>query len=261
MLKSTCLALLMFAGIAAADVQTGVVRSGGQAIPGASVTAECGTDKITTVTDDAGRFEMGGLPSTACKYTVLIFGFEPLQKEAAASSTPLALDITMQGRASIPVAPGAAPPVISAAPAATPAAAPTTTAAATPAAGCTGSGPRADANSDGTRWTRWSGWTRSRRTKRTGRRTWWTGRAGRQRRRFPESEPHPKRGSGRFRCTSLHVGWSRFRRWIRRERRFYGKWNIEPGCSGTGWRRLRHGWSRWIWFWTRWPWRYWRARW
>ena len=65
MLRSTCAALLLFAGVAAADVQTGIVRSGGQPIPGATVTAECGTDKITTVTDDAGRFEIGGLPSTS----------------------------------------------------------------------------------------------------------------------------------------------------------------------------------------------------
>src|ERR1700679_1759917 len=85
---------------------------------------------------------MGGLPSTPCKYTVLIFGFEPLQKEAASSSTPLALDITMQSRASIPVAPGAAPPVVSAvAPAAAPAAAPTTTAAAAPAPTAPAAGP------------------------------------------------------------------------------------------------------------------------
>lgn len=64
MLRFTCLILLVFAGTAAADVQTGVVRSGGQPIPGATVSAECGTDsKITTTTDDAGRFEIGGLPS------------------------------------------------------------------------------------------------------------------------------------------------------------------------------------------------------
>ena len=131
MLRSSCLALLIFAGIAAADVQTGVVRSGGQTIPGATITAECGTDKITTVSDDAGRFEIGGLPSTSCKYTVLMFGFEPAQKDAAASSTPLTLDLKMQNRASIPVAPGAAP-VVAAAPA-TPATTPATTPAATPA--------------------------------------------------------------------------------------------------------------------------------
>src|ERR1700721_1439520 len=110
MLQSTCLALLMFPGIAAADVQTGVVRSGGQAIPGATITAECGTDKITTVSDDAGRFEIGGLPSTSCKYTVLMFGFEPVQKDAAASATPLTLDISMQSHATLPVAPSAPKP-------------------------------------------------------------------------------------------------------------------------------------------------------
>src|SRR5215475_12474298 len=109
MLRFTCLALLGLAGIAAADVQTGVVRSAGQTITGATVTAECGTDKITTVTDDAGRFEMGGLPSTSCKYTVLIFGFEPVQKDAAASATPLSFELSMQARASIPVAPGNTP--------------------------------------------------------------------------------------------------------------------------------------------------------
>ena len=127
MLRSTCLALLMFAGIASADVQNGVVRYQGQNIPGATVTAECGkdTDKITTVTDDAGRFEMGGLPSTSCKYTVLLFGFQPLQKDATASATPLTFDLNMQqGTASIPVAPSAAPTVTAATPppaAATPA--------------------------------------------------------------------------------------------------------------------------------------------
>ncbi len=111
MLRSTCLMLLIFAGIAAADVQTGVVRSGGQPIPGATVSAECGTDsKITTTTDDNGRFEMGGLPSTSCKYTVLMFGFEPVQKDAAASSTPLAFDISMQSHATMPVAPSAPKP-------------------------------------------------------------------------------------------------------------------------------------------------------
>ncbi len=130
MFRSTCLALLIFAGIASADVQTGVVRSSGQPIPGASVTAVCGTDKIPTVTDEAGRFEIGGLPSTPCKYTVLIFGFEPLQKDAAASSTPLVLDITLQKRATVPVAPGATPPpaVVSQTPAPAP-----NNAAATPA--------------------------------------------------------------------------------------------------------------------------------
>ncbi|HXE62522.1 MAG TPA: TonB-dependent receptor [Bryobacteraceae bacterium] len=127
MLRKSCLALLLLAGVAAADVQTGTVRSGGQPIPGASVAVQCGTDKISTVTDDAGRFEIGGLPSTPCKYTILIFGFEPQEKEAAASATPLGFDLKLQQRASVPVAPGdkpapPAPAPVAAPPAAVPAA-------------------------------------------------------------------------------------------------------------------------------------------
>ena len=134
MLRSSCLILLIFAGVAAADVQTGIVRSGGQPIPGATVSAECGADsKITTTTDDAGRFEIGGLPSTSCKYTVLMFGFEPSQKDAAASSTPLSFDLTLQTQASIPVAPTPAPAVITSAPSTPPAGA-------TPPRGGTGPG-------------------------------------------------------------------------------------------------------------------------
>jgi hypothetical protein len=125
MLRNTCVALLIFAGVAAADVQTGAVRSGGQPIPGASVLVQCGTDKIPTITDDAGRFEVGGLPSTPCKYTILIFGFEPAEQEAAASTTPLSFDLKLQQRASIPVAPGDKPaiPVPAPGPAAAPPAA------------------------------------------------------------------------------------------------------------------------------------------
>jgi hypothetical protein len=122
MLRKSCLALLLLAGVAAADVQTGAVRSGGQPIPGASVAVQCGTDKISTVTDDAGRFELGGLPSTPCKYTILIFGFEPAEKEAAASATPLGFDLKLQTRASVPVAPGDKPPAPAPAPVAAPAA-------------------------------------------------------------------------------------------------------------------------------------------
>ncbi len=127
MLRSTCLILLIFTGVASADTQTGIVRSGGQPIPGATVSAECGTEsKITTTTDDAGRYEMGGLPSTSCKYTVLMFGFEATQKDAVTSTTPLIFDLKQQARATLGVAPKPAS-VISAAPApvAVPAPAPT----------------------------------------------------------------------------------------------------------------------------------------
>jgi len=39
----------------------------------------------------------GRPPLHSCKYTVLMFGFEPVQKDAAASSTPLTFDLYVAG--------------------------------------------------------------------------------------------------------------------------------------------------------------------
>jgi len=107
--------LLVISGIAFAETQSGSVRSGGQPIPGAAVTAICGTDKITTVTDDAGQFELGGLPSTPCKYTISMFGFEPAQRDLTASATSATFDLSLQTHATLAVEPGA-PAIQAAAP-------------------------------------------------------------------------------------------------------------------------------------------------
>lgn len=109
--------LFVVAGSVLAETQNGVVRSGGQAIPGATVTAICGTDKITTVTDDAGRFEMGGLPSTPCKFYISMFGFESAQRDATASSNPLTFDLNLQTRATLATEPNAPTQTASTAPA------------------------------------------------------------------------------------------------------------------------------------------------
>jgi hypothetical protein len=102
MLRSSCL-VFMFIAIAAADVQTGVVRSGGQAIPGATVTAVCGADRITTVTDAAGRFEIGGLLAKgSCSFAVAMFGFEAVERQSAISATPLNFDLKLRARATLP---------------------------------------------------------------------------------------------------------------------------------------------------------------
>ena len=98
------------AGFAFAETQSGVVRSGGQAIPGAAITAICGTDKITTVTDEAGQFELGGLPATPCQFFVSMFGFEPSQRNVTASSSPLTFELKLQTRATLGAEPSVAPP-------------------------------------------------------------------------------------------------------------------------------------------------------
>ncbi len=101
--------LFVVAGLAFAETQSGVVRSGGEAIPGAAVTAICGADKITTVTDDAGRFDLGGLPSTPCKFYISMFGFEPAERDVTASSTALTFDLNLQKRATLATEPSATP--------------------------------------------------------------------------------------------------------------------------------------------------------
>ncbi len=63
--------------------QTGVVKSGGQPIPGATVTATAGDKKASTTTDEAGRFEFPELPAGTYMYEVRMFGFETLKKEGA----------------------------------------------------------------------------------------------------------------------------------------------------------------------------------
>jgi hypothetical protein len=92
----------VLAGLAVAETQTGSVHSGGQAIPGATVNADCGGQKISTVTDEAGNFEIGGLPATACKFSVAMFGFEPIEREAAATASPVTFDLKLQTRATLP---------------------------------------------------------------------------------------------------------------------------------------------------------------
>ena len=129
--------LLVGASSAAADVQTGFVRSGGRSIPGAAVTADCGTDRITTVTDGDGRFEMGGLPSATCKFSAAIFGFDRVTVEAKPSAQAVVLDLKLQAKASLPVDLASPKP----APAQVAVAAPNGTPAATPGAPAAAPGP------------------------------------------------------------------------------------------------------------------------
>ncbi len=105
---------------ASAETQAGVVRANGLPIPGAAVLVECGTEKIRTVTGPDGRFEVGGLPATACQFQVGMFGFDAVQLEAKASATALSFDLKLQTRATLPVEKSAQPAVASRAAAATP---------------------------------------------------------------------------------------------------------------------------------------------
>ena len=72
--------------------QTGVVRSGGQPIPGATVTAVQGQTKLTTVTDDKGRYTFDGMTPGAWKIQVDMFGFTTAGREVQIGAAPVDLE-------------------------------------------------------------------------------------------------------------------------------------------------------------------------
>ena len=76
--------------------QSGTVRSGGLAIPGATVTATQGEQKIVTTTDDAGQYTFNNLPGGAWTLQVEIFGFTPSRREVTIDDKPSTLDWTLE---------------------------------------------------------------------------------------------------------------------------------------------------------------------
>lgn len=65
---------------AAAFAQSGFVKSGGQPIPGATVTATQGSRHVSTVTDGDGHYTFPTLAPGNWTVTVQMFGFQPLNK-------------------------------------------------------------------------------------------------------------------------------------------------------------------------------------
>ena len=83
-----CLALgwLAVQALTAADYN-GTVRSRGQNVPGATVTAVQGERKLVTVTDDQGAFRFADLPDGAWQIQVDMLGFEPLKRSIVAGAS------------------------------------------------------------------------------------------------------------------------------------------------------------------------------
>lgn len=74
--------------------QSGVVRSGNQPIPGATVTATQGSQKVVTTTNEKGRYAFSGSGDGSWTIEVRMFGFEPVTKEmnfAAAKTADFSL--------------------------------------------------------------------------------------------------------------------------------------------------------------------------
>src|SRR5450432_572160 len=102
--------LIVFALASMATAQDGIVRSGGQPLPGATVTATSTGKTVTTVTDEDGRYQFKDLTSGDWEVAVELFGFAPAHQtvKVATGSTPAEWSLQLQVRARPPVVPAAA---------------------------------------------------------------------------------------------------------------------------------------------------------
>lgn len=92
---------LLIAGvffIAACLAQTGMVKSEGQPIPGATVKATQGNRILLTLTGNNGSFQFDSMPPGAWIVEVDMFGFDHARKEVQIASTSTKIDFTLQLR-------------------------------------------------------------------------------------------------------------------------------------------------------------------
>ncbi len=78
--------------------QSGFVRSGGQPIPGATVTASQGSQTFTTVTDADGHYGFPPLAAGAWSVSIDMFGFDPQKRQVdyEAAKGPVNFDIQLK---------------------------------------------------------------------------------------------------------------------------------------------------------------------
>ncbi len=96
---------LMFAAVSAipAQVLTGVVRSAGLPIPGATVTAVQGATKRATTTDESGRYELSLQPGGTWTVQVDMLAFVPARREVTAGQQAVKQDWNLEiGMAAAP---------------------------------------------------------------------------------------------------------------------------------------------------------------
>jgi trimeric autotransporter adhesin len=73
--------LILLAVPLALRAQSGFARAGNQALPGATVTAAQGSQKVVTTTDETGQYVFPTLAAGTWTVEVQMFGFEPAKKE------------------------------------------------------------------------------------------------------------------------------------------------------------------------------------
>jgi hypothetical protein len=83
-----------------AAAQDGIVRSGGQALPGATVTAALAGKTVATITDEDGRYQFKGLTPGDWDIAVEMFGFASAHQtvKIVSNSTPTQWNLQLQIR-------------------------------------------------------------------------------------------------------------------------------------------------------------------
>ncbi len=90
------LVAFLLAACGSAFAQSGFVKSGGQPIPGATVTLTQGDKTISTVTDGDGHYAFPPLSPAAWTASVEMFGFETLKKDVDYGSNKTQVNFDLQ---------------------------------------------------------------------------------------------------------------------------------------------------------------------
>src|SRR5438270_11444872 len=78
--------------------QSGTVRSGDLAIPGATLTATLGDKKVVTTADDSGQYVFNDLLAGAWTIQVEMFGFTAVRREVTVTDQPSSIDWNLELR-------------------------------------------------------------------------------------------------------------------------------------------------------------------
>jgi hypothetical protein len=102
MWKRSLYVLFALVSVSAAAPITGVVRAGSQFIPGVSVVATLGTEKLSTSTDEAGRYSLSTNTAGNWEIEVSLFGFATQHKSVTVTDQPARADWSLELQSATP---------------------------------------------------------------------------------------------------------------------------------------------------------------
>src|SRR6185369_8478674 len=95
-MRTLVVTVVFLGSLSAALAQTGVVKSEGQPLPGATVRATQGERGLSTLTDANGEFRLANLTPGTWTIDVAMFGFAPQRREVQIAASPTKIDFTLQ---------------------------------------------------------------------------------------------------------------------------------------------------------------------